>query len=104
MKEVEEFKNEDPHVFQARRDHPFEGMLNPVAQAVMRCNVDVKYIGRNFSEADLLKFCDGSIDQEPGVEVSCFCIFSVGTVREWIAGDGTSTPGAWFVFGCHVGC
>ena len=69
LKEVEEFKNENPHVFQARRDHPFEGMSNPVAQAVMRCNVDVKYIGRNFSEADLLKFCDGSIDQEPGVEV-----------------------------------
>ena len=69
LKEVAEFKGKNPHVFQAQRDHPFEGMSNPVAQAVMRCNVDVKYIGRNFSEADLLKFCDGSMDQEPGVEV-----------------------------------
>ena len=70
LMEVEEFKNENPYVFRAQRDHPFEGMSNPVAQAVMRCNVDVKYIGRCFSEADLSKFCDGSMDQEPGVEAS----------------------------------
>eukprot|EP00435_Cladocopium_sp_Y103_P043159 s4006_g12.t1 len=42
LEQLEEFKNENPHVFQAQRDHPFEGMSNPVAQVVMRCNVDVK--------------------------------------------------------------
>ena len=66
---MEEFKNENPHVFRAQRDHPFEGMSNPVAQTVMRCNVDVKYIGRTFAEADLLKFCDGTVDEELGLEV-----------------------------------
>ena len=60
----EEFKNENPHVFQAQRDHPFEGMSNPVAQVVMRCNVDVKYIGRAFAEEDLNKFCDGSMSSD----------------------------------------
>ena len=60
----EEFKNENPHVFQAQRDHPFEGMSNPVAQVVMRCNVDVKYIGRAFAEKDLNKFCDGSMSSD----------------------------------------
>ena len=60
----EEFKNENPHVFQTQRDHPFEGMSNPVAQVVMRCNVDVKYIGRAFAEEDLSKFCDGSISSD----------------------------------------
>ena len=60
----EEFKNENPHVFQAQRDHPFEGMSNPVAQVVMRCNVDVKYIGRAFAEEDLKKFCDGSMSSD----------------------------------------
>ena len=66
---MEEFKNENPHVFRAQRDHPFEGMSNPVAQTVMRCNVDVKYIGRTFAEADLLKFCDGTVDEELRLEV-----------------------------------
>ena len=42
---LEHFKNENPHVTQPRRDHPFEGMSNPAAQVVMRCNVDVKYLG-----------------------------------------------------------
>ena len=44
-------------------------MSNPVAQTVMRCNVDVKYIGRTFAEADLSKFCDGTVDEELGLEV-----------------------------------
>lgn len=56
LKLLEDFKNENPHVFQARRDHPFEGMSNPAAQAVMRCNVDVKYLGRCFADEDLARF------------------------------------------------
>ena len=52
---LEHFKNENPHVTQPRRDHPFEGMSNPAAQVVMRCNVDVKYLGRAFDAADLEK-------------------------------------------------
>jgi hypothetical protein len=60
----EEFKNENPHVFQAQRDHPVAGMSNPVAQVVMRGNVDVKYIGRAFAEEDLNKFCDGSMSSD----------------------------------------
>ncbi|CAK9081626.1 unnamed protein product [Durusdinium trenchii] len=32
-----------------------EGMSNPAAQVVMRCNVDVKYLGRAFDAADLEK-------------------------------------------------
>ena len=35
VKMLEDFKNENPYVFQARRDHPFEGMSNPAAQVVM---------------------------------------------------------------------
>ena len=30
----------------------------------MRCNVDVKYIGRAFAEEDLSKFCDGSMSSD----------------------------------------
>ena len=52
---LEHFKNENPHVMQPRRDHPFKGMSNPAAQVVMRCNVDVKYLGRAFDAADLEK-------------------------------------------------
>ena len=59
---LEEFKNENPHVFQAQRDHPFEGMSNPFAQVFMRCNVDVKYLGRAFAAEDLTRFCDGTLD------------------------------------------
>ena len=59
---LEEFKNENPHVFQAQRDHPFEGMSNPFAQVFMRCNVDVKYLGRAFAAEDLTRFCDGTFD------------------------------------------
>ena len=49
----EQTKNENPHVLQLQRDHPFEGMSNPVAEVSMRCNVDVKYIGRAFNSDDL---------------------------------------------------
>ena len=62
VKMLEDFKNENPHVFQARRDHPFEGMSNPAAQVVMRCNVDVKYLGRCFADEDLARFCQGKVD------------------------------------------
>ena len=70
LAQVEEFKNENPHVFQAQRDHPFEGMSNPVAQVVMRCNVDVKYIGRAFAEEDLMKFNAESLSTEQGSAAS----------------------------------
>ena len=70
LMQLEEFKNENPHVFQAQRDHPFEGMSNPVAQVVMRCNVDVKYLGRAFAEDDLDKFCNGSFSAGIAVDAS----------------------------------
>ena len=53
LTQEEQTKNENPHVLQLQRDHPFEGMSNPVAQVSMRCNVDVKYIGRAFNSDDL---------------------------------------------------
>eukprot|EP00435_Cladocopium_sp_Y103_P034891 s3736_g9.t1 len=39
-------------------------MSNPVAQVVMRCTVDVKYLGRAFAEDDLARFCDGTFVSE----------------------------------------
>ena len=53
LQEQEAAKNKNPNVFLPERDHPFEGMSNPVAQVSMRCNVDVKYLGRAFSSDDL---------------------------------------------------
>ena len=53
LPQQEAAKNESPHVFQPQRDHPFEGMSNPTAQACMRCNVDVKYLGRSLCSDDL---------------------------------------------------
>ena len=50
---VEETKNELSHVLQMQRDHPFEGSSNPVAQVTLRCNVDVKYLGRGIATEDL---------------------------------------------------
>lgn len=44
--------NENPHVFMPRRDHPFEGMSHPTPQVTLRCNCDVKYLGRGISEED----------------------------------------------------
>ncbi len=46
--------NENPHVFLPRRDHPFEGMSHPTPQVLMRCNCDVKYLGRGISEEDFV--------------------------------------------------
>ena len=37
-------------------------MSNPFAQVFMRCNVDVKYLGRAFAAEDLTRFCDGTFD------------------------------------------
>ena len=70
LAKLEEFKNENPHVFQAQRDHPFEGMSNPVAQVVMRCNVDVKYLGRAFAEDDLTKFSGGGMCSDSNTPLS----------------------------------
>ena len=46
--------NENPHVFSPVRDHPFEGMSHPTPQVLLRCNCDVKYLGRGISEEDFL--------------------------------------------------
>ncbi|CAK9076369.1 unnamed protein product [Durusdinium trenchii] len=62
LEEEEAMKNENPHVFQPQRDHPFEGMSNPIAQVSMRCNVDVKYLGRGFCDADLQKLAANEED------------------------------------------
>ena len=56
---VEETKNELSHVLQMERDHPFEGSSNPVAQITLRCNVDVKYLGRGIAAGDLELFAKG---------------------------------------------
>ena len=53
LPQQEASKNESPHVFQPQRDHPFEGMSSPIAQACMRCSVDVKYLGRALCSEDL---------------------------------------------------
>ena len=50
---MEDTKNELSHVLQMQRDHPFEGSSNPVAQVTLRCNVDVKYLGRGIATEDL---------------------------------------------------
>ena len=44
--------NENPHVFMPRRDHPFEGMSHPTPQVTLRCNCDVKYLGRGIDQED----------------------------------------------------
>ena len=44
--------NENPHVFMPRRDHPFEGMSHPIPQVTLRCNCDVKYLGRGIDQED----------------------------------------------------
>ncbi|CAK9076536.1 Transketolase [Durusdinium trenchii] len=62
LEEEEAMKNENPHVLQPQRDHPFEGMSNPIAQVSMRCNVDVKYLGRGFCDADLQKLAANEED------------------------------------------
>ena len=62
LEEEEAMKNENPHVFQPQWDHPFEGMSNPIAQVSMRCNVDVKYLGRGFCDADLQKLAANEED------------------------------------------
>lgn len=46
--------NENPHVFSPVRDHPFEGMSHPTPQVLLRCNCDVKYLGRGISEEDFV--------------------------------------------------
>ena len=86
LAQAEEFKNENPHVFQAQRDHPFEGMSNPVAQVVMRCNVDVKYIGRAFAEEDLMKFNAESLSTDRARQCgfffsACHWRLATGNVR-----------------------
>ncbi|CAE7234073.1 unnamed protein product [Symbiodinium microadriaticum] len=47
--------NEVPHVFVPQRDHPFEGMSHPTPQVTMRCNCDVKYLGRGIASEDFEK-------------------------------------------------
>ena len=44
--------NANPHVFMPRRDHPFEGMSHPTPQVTLRCNCDVKYLGRGIDQED----------------------------------------------------
>ena len=50
--------NENPHVFMPRRDHAFEGMSHPTPQVTLRCNCDVKYLGRGIDQEDFEKLID----------------------------------------------
>ena len=54
MEAEEAARNENPHVFMPRRDHPFEGMSHPTLQVTLRCkcNCDVKYLGRGIDQED----------------------------------------------------
>lgn len=45
-------------------------MSNPVAQVIMRCNVDVKYLGRAFAEDDLAKFSGGGMFSDSNTALS----------------------------------